>query len=194
MTMASVAVRERGILFSGPMKGEEWRAVLGLEGRYEVSNFGRVRSLSRYRPAYFGHILTPQITSRGYESLRLRAADGSERGMSVHRLVMQVFVGPCPKGMQVAHNDGDRRNNSLSNLRYATPSSNIDDRHRHGRTARGSRSGSAKLDEAAALTISKLCDSGLSASEIAHLACVDPSTVSAIWNGENWRHVTQGAP
>lgn len=182
------APRECPILFSGPM--EEWRAVPGFEGRYEVSDAGRVRTLGRIRT---GSILAPWVTSRGYESVSLR--DGNRRrSMSVHRLVMLAFVGPCPSGQQVAHNDGNRRNNQRANLRYATPASNIDDRRRHGRTARGSRSGSAKLDEAAAATILALKSSGVSASELAHLACVHPSTIGAIWKGDNWTHVsTEGA-
>jgi hypothetical protein len=95
--------------------------------------------------------------------------------------------------MQVAHGNGDRQDNRLSNLRYATPSSNIDDRKRHGRTARGSRHGASVLDEAAAKSILKLRDVGMSACEVAHLACVHASTIKAIWNGENWKHLEEAA-
>lgn len=173
------------------MAGEEWRPVPGLEDRYEVSNLGRVRSLSRYRAHYAGKILSVHTTTRGYLSVSLRAPGGRRRGMSIHRLVMAAFVGPCPEGHQVAHGNGIRTDNRLENLRYATPSSNIDDRHRHGRTARGSRCGSARLDEAAARSILRLQASGMSAAEVAHLACVNASTVQAIWDGENWRHVRE---
>lgn len=182
-------MHERPILMSGPMS-EEWRSLVGFEGRYEVSSLGKIRTLSRYRPEYYHSILSPWLTLRGYESVSLRL-DGRRVSVSVHRAVMAAFVGPCPEGEQVAHNDGNRRNNRIDNLRYATPSSNIDDRRRHGRTARGQRNGGAKLDQAAARTILSLKDRGISASEIAHLACVHPSTVSAIWNGENWTNLSE---
>ncbi len=172
------------------MSAEIWLPLVGAEGSYQVSSHGRIRTLSEYRKGYIGLILAPWVTSRGYESVSLRVR-GKRLSVSVHRAVMSAFVGPCPVGEQVAHNDGNRRNNSLENLRYATPSSNIDDRRRHGRTARGSRNGSSVLDDAAASTILSLRACGLSASEIAHLACVHVSTVSAIWNGERWTHLSR---
>jgi hypothetical protein len=178
-------MKEHPILFSGR---EEWKPVPEFEGRYDVSNWGRVRSLSCYRPGQFGKILSPSPTSRGYLSVCLRHRD-KRRGYSVHRLVMAAFAGPCPDGHQVAHNNGCRTDNRVENLRYATPSSNIDDRHRHGRTARGSRNGSAILDEAAARTIKSMKGKGYSAAEVAHLACVSTSTVQSIWDNESWRHV-----
>lgn len=184
-------MKEQPILFSAPIceNEEEWRSVLGMEGRYEVSNHGRIRTLTTYRPSLYLSIIKPWKTGRGYLSVSFR--DGENRiSHSVHRLVMATFVGPCPAGHQVAHHDGCRTNNHLSNLRYATPQSNIDDRHRHGRTARGSRNGASVLDEAAVKTILNLKDCGFSAGDIAHLACVQTSAVQRIWNGESWNHVT----
>ena len=170
---------------------ERWLPVPGLESRYEVSDRGRVRTLSTYRKALTGSVLSPWKTSRGYLSVSLRDESGQRLSMSLHRVVMLAFVGECPAGMQVAHNNGIRDDNRLSNLRYATPSSNIDDRQRHGRTARGSRNGSAKLDDAAALTIWNLRSAGFSAAEVAHLACVHVSTVQSIWDRETWTHITR---
>ncbi|MGH8035083.1 MAG: HNH endonuclease signature motif containing protein, partial [Lysobacterales bacterium] len=50
----------------------------------------------------------------------------------VHRLVLEAFVGPCPDGMVGCHNDGDTRNNRLSNRRWDTPGSNNRDKQVHG--------------------------------------------------------------
>lgn len=45
---------------------------------------------------------------------------------------MEAFVGPCPEGMEVCHNNGDCTDNRLENLRYDTKSANMLDRVRHG--------------------------------------------------------------
>jgi len=50
----------------------------------------------------------------------------------VHRLVLEAFIGPAPKGTICCHNDGDPTNNRLENLRWDTHSSNTRDAIRHG--------------------------------------------------------------
>lgn len=118
--------------------GEEWRPICGLEGRYEVSKFGRVRSLDRIgtQGSRWGHpvevrikgrLLTPSPAAGGYLYARINGA-----GALVHRLVLEAFVGPCPDGHECAHQDGDPANNNLSNLRWATKVENQADRRRHG--------------------------------------------------------------
>lgn len=179
-------MRERPIIFSAPT--EDWRPIHDYEGRYEVSNTGFVRSLSAYRPTS-GGVLTPWIQNRGYCYVTLRSASGAKKSFAVHRLVLEAFVEPCPPGKQVAHNDGNPRNNRLENLRWATAKENIADRAAHGRTASGDDNGSAKLDRYVVKTIKKLKACGLSAYEVARLACVSPSTIDRIWSGETWRHV-----
>jgi hypothetical protein len=67
----------------------------------------------------------------GHLGVTLKRKD-QEITMAVHRLVMLAFVGPCPDGLNVCHNDGVATNNVLGNLRYDTPSSNSQDRVRHG--------------------------------------------------------------
>jgi hypothetical protein len=54
---------------------------------------------------------------------------------AVHRLVLGAFVGKCPDGMEGCHSDGDRLNNALNNLRWATPLDNAADKRRHGTVA-----------------------------------------------------------
>lgn len=114
---------------------EEWRAVVGFEGQYEVSNHGRVRSLDRldfrgYRRK--GKILSPgrQVAKAGYLQLtvHLRGPNGF-RSYTVSRFVAEAFL-PYPsgwvsgKGLQVDHRNGDGTCNLLSNLRWLTPSQN----------------------------------------------------------------------
>lgn len=64
---------------------------------------------------------------------------------SLHRLVLEIFVGPCPDGMECCHNDGNRSNNVLSNLRWDTKQANQADSERHGTRIRGDSHPRAKL-------------------------------------------------
>ena len=75
-----------------------------------------------------GGLLYPTIDRYGYCKIKL----GGTGYTTVHRLVLQAFVRPCPAGYQCAHGDGKRTNNRLSNLRWATPMENYADRVRHG--------------------------------------------------------------
>jgi hypothetical protein len=116
---------------------ETWRPIAGYDG-YQVSDLGRVRSLDRVvtkmqrgRPVQHrlkGKVLRPATVARGY----LAVALGRRGTMYVHHVVLLAFVGPRPAGKQAAHGDGDRTNNALSNLRWATPKENTADRYRHG--------------------------------------------------------------
>ena len=116
---------------------ERWVPVLGYEGRYEVSNHGRVRSLPRYRRGKSGCMVpvagrsmalsTKKRRDGGrtlpYQEIHLR--DGSPREIKgkaflVHRLVAQAFVGELFEGCNVDHIDGNHSNNHYSNLRILT--------------------------------------------------------------------------
>lgn len=120
------------------MSAEQWRPANGFEGVYEVSSLGRVRSLTHtIRRAdggewtYRGRVLKAGPTTKGY--LFVTFSRGAERHMrKVHRLVLEAFVGPCPEGMEGCHNDGDKTNNQISNLRWDTRSANAKDRVKHG--------------------------------------------------------------
>ena len=71
---------------------------------------------------------------------------GERRKCLVSRLVLEAFVGPPESvALVAAHNDGNNTDNRPSNLRWATQQSNIDDREKHGNTAKGERSSMAKL-------------------------------------------------
>ena len=102
---------------------ERWRPVAGGEG-YEVSDFGRVKSL-RWTPP---RILKPGPSNYGHLSVVL----GPRNTRMVHQLVLIAFVGPRPPKMEVRHLDGNPANNRLENLCWGTRSDNIRDAIRHG--------------------------------------------------------------
>ena len=120
---------------------ERWAPIFGYEGRYEVSDHGRVRSLARWRRGKSGSLVpvsgrimrlstkkTKNNRTLPYVEVRLR--DGSPRHVHckaflVHRLVAQAFVGELFEGAQVDHRDGRHDNNVWTNLRILSA-------HEHG--------------------------------------------------------------
>jgi hypothetical protein len=103
---------------------EEWRAVVGYEGLYEVSNIGNVRSLDRVTKTegrkdreFFGRDLKPSTMPFGYKSLSL-CKNGKSRSARVHRLVAEAFS-PNPDSLPcVNHKDFNPANNHVSNLEW----------------------------------------------------------------------------
>lgn len=119
---------------------ERWLPVVGWEGLYEVSDQGRVRSLDRTVTFKDGRTRTwrsatrkPQKNPSGHLHMMLHKDGKTGKGYLVHRLVMAAFVGSCPDGMEVCHNNGDPADNRLTNLRYDTRAANIQDCIDHGR-------------------------------------------------------------
>lgn len=125
------------------MSEEEWRAVPGWEGMYDVSDQGNVRSLTRTisKPGWGpftrkGRILRPDI-AKGYlrVTLQNKGAGRADRRL-LHHLVLEAFVGPQPDGMEARHLDGIRTNNTPGNLAWGTRVENAADRDRHGNMRR----------------------------------------------------------
>lgn len=117
---------------------EEWRFIPNCEGIYQASSSGRIRSVNRTLTDSTGKtrrlksvVLSPAMNSTGYLIVRICLSSGQET-RKVHQLVASAFIGIRPPGMDTCHNDGDRTNNSPSNLRYDTRGNNILDTNGHG--------------------------------------------------------------
>lgn len=113
---------------------EQWKTIPGWEGRYSVSDQGRVRSEDQnittkagVRKPHRGRALRPRLSCG-----RLSVSLGRNNSQLIHRLVMAAFVGPCSEGMEVCHQNGDPTDNRLVNLRYDDHSGNMNDRMLHG--------------------------------------------------------------
>lgn len=116
-------------------EGEEWRAVVGFEGLYEISDHGRVRGLTRNGPKgrhIQGRLLKQSIT-QGYPFVGLRDSNGKFHAPRIHALVARAFLGERPKGKVTNHIDHNKRNNHISNLEYITNRENIQHAARAGR-------------------------------------------------------------
>lgn len=170
---------------------EEWRPIPGWEGFYDASTLGRIKSLERRTTSYRGFtrrvrecILKPNSLS-GYPTLGL-SANGRSKTYRVHRLVLLAFVGPCPPGHEACHEDNDRENARLSNLRWDTRVSNMADRIKHGTSNRGARNARIKLTEADVHEIRRRLKAGENRTSISASFGVKPNAVSKIKSGENW--------
>lgn len=110
------------------LENEEWRPIEGFDGRYYVSNYGRVKSHLRHGynqipcEAY-AHLLTPVILKIGYPSVVLWKK-GKPTTNYIHRLVAAAFIGKLLQGMVVNHKDGCKTNNHVTNLEIITQSGN----------------------------------------------------------------------
>ena len=103
------------------IKGEVWKDVRGHEGEYKVSNYGRVKSISRTVNTWNGYKTLPdKILSQTNRNGYLRCAIGN-----VHRIVAMAFLETSDYSLQVNHIDGNKKNNTVENLEWCTPSENI---------------------------------------------------------------------
>ena len=176
------------------MAKERWLPVTGFEGVYEVSDFGRVRSLSRiamrsngYPQTILGKIRCTPL-AMGYPSLQLKH-NGKMKNAYVHHLVAEAFIGRRPPGKEVAHGDGDKRNCRLKNLRYATPVENDADKIRHGTRSKGEVNGHAILTASAVLAIRQRVAAGELQRDVALDYGIRSGHVCCIVHRKIWKHL-----
>ena len=99
---------------------EQWKSIEGTDGKYEVSNLGRVRTNGK-RPG----LLTLTKQKSGYRYAMIKLSNGKQKNCRVHRLVAEHFL-PNPDNMkEVNHKDGNKDNNHVSNLEWCTRSHNV---------------------------------------------------------------------
>ena len=108
-------------------KEEFWKDIVGYEGLYQVSNFGRVKSADRtdrYGREFKGKILTPCTDNLGYLHLGLQH-DGKRKTVRVHRLVAEAFIPNTNNCKYINHKDENKQNNCVGNLEWCDTKYNI---------------------------------------------------------------------
>lgn len=113
---------------------EIWRDICGYEGLYKVSNYGRIKSLSKRVVRGFCEVVTKEkimtlqrCKSKGngfYVQVTL-SKDGIQKSHRIHRLVAHAFLKRKSGCNQVDHIDGNKENNKLDNLRWVSQTGNI---------------------------------------------------------------------
>lgn len=159
--------------------------VPGYEGRYIINTDGEIYSIPR--PGTKGGYLKQSLGSNGYPKVQLTNFDGTQTTHMVSKLVMIAFVGPRPQGLEICHNNGDRTDSRLVNLRYDTHSANCIDKVNHGYY--GERVSSAKLTATQVVEIRKKYATGdYSYSKLGVEYGVDKSTIGDVVLGNTWTH------
>lgn len=164
---------------------ELWKDIPEWEGRYQVSDRGRVRSLT----AHGDRLPEPRLRKLshdryGYPTCALSVRHAVVKTYCVHRLVLLAFVGPRPHGLQTRHLDGDRTNNRLSNLVYGTPLENQADKNSHGTHVRGCEKYNAKLSAEDIEWIKAWRQAGYVYRQIGVAFSVASSRISDVLNGK----------
>jgi len=178
------------------MIDEIWKDIPGYEGFYQISNKGRVKSLvfkdykrekilkyckniNRYSTRFFIDLKRNCIKERFY----------------IHQLVALAFIGPCPEGMEVCHNDGNAENNCAENLRYGTHQENMRDMIRHGtnngKGPAGEKNGNSILTDNQVKEIIQQINDGINFEQIANNFNVSIPVISNIKCKRLWKHLSK---
>jgi len=124
-----------------------------------------------------------------------RGGNVADYGMEyVHVAAFKEFVGPVPAGMEVCHTCDNRKCCEPTHLFVATHKQNMEDMVAKNRQARGERAGACKLRDQEIIDIRARASRGESQKSIAMSFGLNPSHVSRIVNGKNWKHLPLAVP
>ena len=112
---------------------ETWKDVDGYNGKYQISDLGRVRSYAQDRKN--GKIKTGSFTHKGYLSYAMYDDEGNKKFHPVHRLVASAFLDNPNDCDQVNHKDEDKTNNRVDNLEWCDTEYNVNYGTRNRRAA-----------------------------------------------------------
>lgn len=182
------------------MVGEIWKDIPMLEGFYQISNFGNVRSMDRvvsrmglHPNTIKGKIMKFSINRDGYVYYRLYK-ESKKKMIFPQREVAKLFLQNPYNKKEVNHIDGNKLNNHFSNLEWATRVENMN----HAFTNKlhdlnGERCANSKLSNNDVLNIRRLFikNGKLRYKEIAMMYKVSPATIGSIVKSKTWKHINE---
>lgn len=171
------------------LEGEIWKWIKDYEGFYQISNFGRAKS---FNPRYTKpRILTPVLHKNGYLHICLRR-NSKSKNFSIHRLVAEAFIPNPENKLTVNHKDGNKFNNCVENLEWATSSENSRHAIEIGIQKVGEERFGAKLTEDQVREIRKIYIRGneeYGAPALARKYGVHSGTIYNVLHGNNYKNV-----
>lgn len=181
------------------IEGEIWKPILNYEGIYEVSNKGRIKSLSKPfkskgRDFRFDKIMKLIVNPNGYLKISLCG-----KQISVHRIVAIAFVSNPNNKPFVNHIIPDPKNNTAENLEFCTQKENIQHAYNLGR-GRGMKNvtHNKQIGENHRLTFLKDCDVleirkrynlGESVKNLLNYYGLKEGAIRNICIGKSWKHL-----
>lgn len=158
---------------------EVFRIIPGYEP-YEISNLGHLRRN--------GVILSTPVARIGYKRKYLKDI---KKNLLIHRAIAMAFIPNPENKKEVNHIDGNKQNNAIKNLEWASRKENAQHAYRIGlmHDQRGEKSHRAKLKEHDIKIIREAASIGFSQTQIANYLKLDPSTINLIVRRVNWVNV-----
>ena len=182
---------------------EEWRPVKDFEHVYEVSSYGRIRSVDHVvmrkdgKPLHVkGCVLKALPNNRGYPRVSL-CFSGHSTWSHVHTLIAEAFlsqpkskIGPLADQYGVNHKDGDKTNNHINNLEYITNRANVRHARKNGLLdVAGMKNGRAKISADDVREIRRLYTNGMRQIDLARQFSIDQTQISRIVRHVCWPHI-----
>lgn len=168
------------------LDGEVWKEIAFSHGRYEISNYGRVKSFNNGK----FKILKPCLNRYGYLYVDL-SINGKKRRVHIHRLVAETFIQNPENKATVDHVFNNKFDNYVENLRWATVAENI----RYARDTGASKSGEenykAKLTDEEVVWCRKVyipCDEEYGAKALAEKKGLSEVSMRKILRGDTYKN------
>lgn len=166
------------------LTGEEWKTIDGFNGKYQISNYGRVKSFGQRHC-----ILKPKLNGSGYLTCVLYS-QGKPKPCAVHRLVAKAFIPNPNNKREVNHVDGIKWNSCVSNLEWTTHSGNAKHAYDTGLhiAPKGKKAHNAKLTSDQVLYIRENPD-GLSSKQLAENFGIVKEAICNIQRGKTYQSI-----
>jgi len=167
---------------------EEWKPIIGYEGLYEISNFGRIKTLKR-KFVLQTKLFKQQTSIYGYYIVTLNKGNKETKNYLVHILVAKHFI-PNPQNKpEVNHKKGIKKDNRFFELEWSTKLENVQHAFSTGLVChKGVKNANCKLSDNDVIEIFNSTDSY---KELSERYAVNKTLISSIKTGSRWGHLTK---